>query len=86
MLQKRIFDYEHQLVPQSVDSTFIHAGKIDTLYWVLNGGNLKTEQEIRNKIERYKEELLIYTNNVDMYYREKLARIAELEYVLSQNS
>lgn len=82
-LNKRIFDLEHQLIPQSLDITYIHSGRIDTLYWIKNNNLMKTEEEIKLKIQRYKEELLALNDTTDMHYREKVARIKELEFVLT---
>ena len=81
-LNKKIFDLEHELVPQSLDFTYIHSARIDILYWVKNSGNMRTEQEILNKIQRYKEELLGIENDFDLHYREKQARIKELYELL----
>lgn len=81
-LNKRIFDLEHALIPQSEDSTFIHSGRIDMLYWVKNSNNMRTEEEINNKIQRLEEELLCLSDTYDMHYREKQARIEELHSIL----
>lgn len=81
-LDKKIFDLEHELVPQSLDFTYIHSARIDILYWVKNSGNMKTEQDIKNKIKRYEEELLCIPNEFDLHYREKKARINELQELL----
>ena len=81
-LNKKIFDLEHELVPQSLDFTYIHSARIDILYWVKNGGEMKTEEEIKNKIQRYEEELLGIEDNFDLHYREKQARINELQELL----
>ena len=80
LLEKRISDLEHAVIPQDVFSTTVQHGKIDTLYWVRNGGELKTEQQINSKIQRIEEEMILLQPD-DMWYQEKQARIYELKYV-----
>ena len=86
MIKHRISDLEHTLVPQDINYTLPHRGRIDSLYWVIQGNKVKTEQQIRNKIQRYKEELLCLNSVISkgsiLYYNEKIARIKELEDIL----
>lgn len=82
-LECRISDLEHTIVPQDVYFTTIHHGRVDMLTWVRNGGNMKSEDEILSRIDRYKEELLVFNDDRDLFYKEKIARIKELEYVLN---
>ena len=86
MIKHRINDLEHTLVPQDINYTLPHRGRIDSLYWVIQGNQIKSEKEIRNKIQRHKEELLCLNSDLSkgsiLYYNEKVARIAELEKLL----
>ena len=68
-LTKRLNDLESILVNSS--DKYITQSRIDMIYWLRNGGNLRTKEEIENKIQRYKEELLAIPNDTDKYYREK---------------
>ena len=86
MIKHRINDLEHTLVPQDINYTLPHRGRIDSLYWVIQGNQIKSEKEIRNKIQRHKEELLCLNSDISkgsiLYYNEKIARIKELEDLL----
>jgi hypothetical protein len=83
-LDNRIKDLQISIISQDIETTTIQRGRIDTLYWVKNGNNeVKTNDEIKLKIQRYKEELLCLPEK-DLWYREKTARIKELENVLNK--
>ena len=81
-IQKRITDLETQITAQDITTTTIQNGRIDILYWVRNNGELKTDKEVINKIERIKEELIPITDINDLWYKEKTAKIKELENCL----
>ena len=82
----RISNLEHMMVPQDMFTTTIHHGRIDSLYWTISNGELKSETEIRNRIKRIEEELLVLSPNLQqgdtLWYDEKSARIEELRGVL----
>lgn len=82
LLNKKINDLEHQIIPQDIYSTTIHRGRIDALYWLKHSNEIiRTDKDIENKILRYKEEMLCLDKG-DMWYDEKSARIEELESIL----
>lgn len=82
----RISNLEHTLIPQDLYTTTIHHGRIDSLYWTISNNELKTESEIRNRIKRINEELLVLNSDMSkgdtLWYNEKSARIEELMGVL----
>ena len=60
-------------------SKIIDSGKIDILNWCID----KTEEELLNKIQRLKEEMLCLTSNA-LFYQEKQAKIDEINYCLER--
>ena len=85
MLNKRISELETSLVPQSIDYTVPHHARIEILYWVKNKGEIKTEEQIKNKLNRLQEELFILKQD-DVFYKAKLSQIEELKYCLEANA
>ena len=82
LLNKKISDLEHKLIPQAIYSTTINKARIDVLYWLKHSNEIiRTDKDIENKILRYKEEMLCLDKN-DIWYQEKAARIEELESIL----
>ena len=82
-LQKRINDLTHQIIPQDINFTTIHSSKIDVLKWCcLENEQLRTEQEILNRIQRYNEELLAFNDDKNLMYKQTKARIEELNNVI----
>lgn len=81
-LDKMINDMQFELTPDNNEINHIKKSEIDTLIWIRNAGTLRTTEEINKRIERYKEELLVFDNDQDLYYRERIARIAQLEHIL----
>ena len=76
-----IANLEKELTPQSVECTFIHNEKMDVLYWYKNSGQLRTDEEVRNKIKRFKEECFLLSNN-DIVYKAKQEKIKILYSLL----
>lgn len=79
LLNSRILELKSMMVPQSMDYTVPHHSRIEILYWLRNERNMRTEEEINQKIERIKEELLAYQKD-DVMYKARVAEIEELEY------
>ena len=77
-----INDLENEVTPQSVEYTFIHNEKLDTLFWYKNCNQLRTDEEVKNKIKRYTEECILL-NEHDLFYRGKQERIKILKSLLS---
>lgn len=87
MLTIQQIDFKIQELLRSViDETSpearINRGVIDSLYWLKNNNDLRTEEQVKLKIKRYEEELL-GLNAEDVHYREKKARIKELQNAIS---
>ena len=87
MLTIQQIDFKIQELLRSViDETSpearINRGVIDSLYWLKNNNDLRTEEQVKLKIKRYEEELL-GLNTEDVYYKEKKARIKELQNAIS---
>ena len=87
MLTIQQIDFKIQELLRSViDETSpearISRGVIDSLYWLKNNNDLRTEEQVRLKIKRYEEELL-GLNAEDVHYKEKKARIKELQNAIS---
>ena len=76
-----ISDVERELIPQSVECTFVHNEKLNTLFWYKNCGELRTEKEVKNKIQRYEEECLLLDTK-DLNYKGKKEGIKLLKEVL----
>ena len=56
-LVTRLSELKTALVPQSMQYTTIHHSKIEILEWVYNEGNIKSQDEIENKILSIQEEI-----------------------------
>ena len=56
-LVTRLSELRTALVPQSIQYTTIHHNKIEILEWVYNEGNIKSQDEIENKILSIQEEI-----------------------------
>ena len=87
MLTIQQIDFKIQELLRSViDETSpearINRGVIDSLYWLKNNNDPRTEEQVKLKIKRYEEELL-GLNAEDVHYREKKARIKELQSAIS---
>ena len=87
MLTIQQIDFKIQELLRSViDETSpearINRGVIDSLYWLKNNNDLRTEEQVKLKIKRYEEELL-GLNAEDVHYKEKKARIKELQNAIS---
>ena len=87
MLTIQQIDFKIQELLRSViDETSpearINRGVIDSLYWLKNNNDLRTEEQVKLKIKRYEEELL-GLNTEDVHYTEKKARIKELQNAIS---
>ena len=87
MLTIQQIDFKIQELLRSViDETSpearINRGVIDSLCWLKNNNDLRTEEQVKLKIKRYEEELL-GLNAEDVHYREKKARIKELQNAIS---
>ena len=87
MLTIQQIDFKIQELLRSViDETSpearINRGVIDSLCWLKNNNDLRTEEQVKLKIKRYEEELLGLTPE-DVHYREKKARIKELQNAIS---
>lgn len=80
LIQKRIADIEHEILPQDFESTQINLGRIETLYWLVNN-EIEDEERIITKIKRIQEEMIPLQVN-DLMYQEKQARIKELEFCM----
>lgn len=48
------------IIPQSVEASQMHKERVNNISWLFNGGNLRTEAEIQNKIQSLREELIIF--------------------------
>lgn len=73
------------VVLQTQENAPIHKCKIDMLQWAYNFGNLKTENEINNKLTNYREELIALQFNGDsnpIPFKMVNARIDTLEDLL----
>lgn len=82
-LNSKIRELEQRINVNDEKQSYVIKGRIDILYWFKNNDNFRTEEEIKNKIQRYNEELLVFNNEYDLQYIEKKARIDELENLLS---
>lgn len=87
LIKHRITDLEYTIIPETDrDGRFVHNGRLDILYWVIQNNELKTEKQILNRIKRIKEEILSTNQEMNkgsiLDYQEKIARIEELESIL----
>lgn len=60
----------------------VKLAEIDILYWYKNSNNLRTEQEVHNKINRLEEEMF-FLSQQDVNYLTKSAKIKQLQQVLT---
>lgn len=82
-LEKRINDLTHSIVPQDVYFTTIHNARLEVLKWVKNENEIRPECEILNRIDRYKEEMLAFPDESNLWYKALKVRIEELNNVVS---
>ena len=80
LIQRRINDIEHSILPQDIDSTYVKLGRIDILYWLINN-EIEDKERVLTKIKRIQEEMIPLQAN-DVMYQEKQARIKELEFCM----
>lgn len=78
----RIQELLRNIIDETSPEARINRGVIDSLYWLKNNNDLRTEEQVKLKIKRYEEELL-GLNAEDVHYREKKARIKELQNAIS---
>ena len=78
----RIQELLRNIIDETSPEARINRGVIDSLYWLKNNNHLRTEEQVKLKIKRYEEELL-GLNTEDVHYREKKARIKELQNAIS---
>ena len=78
----RIQELLRNIIDETSPEAIINRGVIDSLYWLKNNNDLRTEEQVKLKIKRYEEELL-GLNAEDVHYREKKARIKELQNAIS---
>ena len=78
----RIKELLRSVIDETSPEARINRGVIDSLYWLKNNNDLRTEEQVKLKIKRYEEELL-GLNAEDVHYREKKARIKELQNAIS---
>ena len=78
----KIQDLLRSVIDETSPEARINRGVIDSLYWLKNNNDLRTEEQVKLKIKRYEEELL-GLNAEDVHYREKKARIKELQNAIS---
>lgn len=80
-IQERL-DFVRQLFNElDPINAMINTARIDTLNWVLCLFDVNTEKDLLNKITRIKEEMIPLINT-DITYKEKQARITELNFCL----
>lgn len=60
----------------------VKLAEIDILYWYKNSNNLRSEQEVNNKITRLEEEMF-FLSQQDVNYLAKSAKIKQLQQVLT---
>lgn len=60
----------------------VKLAELDILYWYKNSNNLRSEQEVNNKITRLEEEMF-FLSQKDVNYLAKSAKIKQLQQVLT---
>ena len=80
LINKKIWDYEHSI--DNINNNEVQKAKIDILYWANPDNTVRSEDEIKNKIKRLKEELFAISNSYDIQYQCKTAKIHELESLI----
>lgn len=78
----KIQELLRNIIDETSPEARINRGVIDSLYWLKNNNDLRTEEQVKLKIKRYEEELL-GLNAEDVHYKEKKARIKELQNAIS---
>ena len=81
-LEKVITDMQLQESSNDELTKRIKNARIDSLIWALNSGTIKSVAEIQHRIARYQEELLVFADHSNPAYKEKIARIDELENLI----
>lgn len=82
-LEKRITDMQLANVCNDDSIKRIQTARIDSLIWALNGGDIKSISQIEHRITRFKEELLAFSSEHNLDYKEKTARIDELQNLIT---
>ena len=85
-LEKHIHDLEHAIIPQDIYLTTLHHSRIDVLKWVRLDGDVRSEAEVLNRINRYNEELMAITDENSLSYKDLKVRIEELQNVINPES
>ena len=49
-----------EIIPQSTDQKYIHNQLVENLMWLYNNGNLRTDDELKLRINAKEEELIGY--------------------------
>ena len=84
-LQKRINDVQHEIVPPDRYFENLHRARLDILNWIKKEEGIRSEEELSIKIDRYKEELLAYSDYNSLQFKEIMVRIEELQNAINNN-
>lgn len=85
LIKARLDDIQQEIIPQNDEIAYIHSQIIDTLCWVYNNGELRTEEELNLKIQTTKEELIGFefmNDSISSEYKATIAKLKELEFCL----
>lgn len=82
-IQSRLLDLNNVRPNLSEEASLIHKGQLDTIRWVLHGGDVRPENEIKQRLVSCIDELKAYTfSHNDVYCKVSVAKIKELNSIL----